>query len=440
MPSEAEVILHRVLKYAQETHWIRRVLAGLAVATLLVIGLIYAYGVLPRSYALSLSGGDVLSNRHFLAKVLQEEGLANGIHLVLRPTSDTHAALEMVSKHQLDMALVPGGVTRIYPHVQQVATLATETVHLVARPGIERLSDLKGKTVDLGPSRSVGIEVLTFLGLRESNDFAATSHSDSDLVALPDHDLPDALFVVSLVPSYLVDFLIREHGYHLVEIPFPKALTEREGWFSPAVIPPYSYGVSPAMPAKAMESVGVDMLLVANEDVNPAAIVRVMDTLFREGVQNRANITLSESGIEEPTGYPVSQAAFDYINRNDSVISKKTVDKAKDLFGAVMSLATSFLLVWKWFRPKPKEPPPEPTGDARVHELIAEMTALEGAIRRRGIIPPAEAAADLDRLGEIRAELLTISANFKMQQERLIETALIIVMDTRAALGHFRGN
>jgi hypothetical protein len=161
------------------------------------------------------------------------------------------------------------------------------------------------------------------------------------------------------------------------------------------------------------------MVLVANERTNPAAIVKVLETLFREGVQNRANITLSDSEkeMEEPTGYPVSPAAFDYLNRNESVISKKTFDKAKDLFGAVMSFATSVLIVWKWFRPKPKEPPPEPTGDARVRELIEELAGVE----------------DLSRLKEIRAELLALAAKMKMEDPGLIETALIIVMDTRAS-------
>jgi hypothetical protein len=232
----------------------------------------------------------------------------------------------------------------------------------------------------------------------------------------------------------VVDFMVREHGYHLVELPFPKALTEREGWFSATVIPAYAYGTTPPMPAKPMDSVGVDMLLVANEKTNPAAIVKVLDTLFREGVQTRANIELSESGIEESTGYPVSPAAFDYINRNDSVISKKTVDKAKDLFGAAMSLATSFLLVWKWFRPKPKEPPPQPTGDGRIRELIAELSAIEVEARAQGTLAAEEAAAKLDRLGSIRAEVVATAAAMKMDNEHLVETALIIVMDTRAAL------
>lgn len=434
MPSEAEVLLHKALKYAQETHWIRHALAGLVIAALLAVGLVYAYGVVPRSYTLSLTGGDVLSTRHFLAKVLREEAVGNGVNLVLRPTPNAHTALEMVSQHHLDMALVPGGVTRVYPHVQQVATLATETVHLVARPGIESVSDLKGKSINLGTGRAISMKVLDFLGLRDGIDYVATTYSETELVSLPAHSLPDAMFVVSLVPSYVVDFMVRDQGYHLVELPFPKALTEREGWFSTTVIPAYAYGTAPAMPAKPMDSVGVDMLLVANEKTNPAAIVKVLDTLFREGVQARANVELTESGIEESTGYPVSPAAFDYINRNDSVISKKTVDRAKDLFGAAMSLATSFLLVWKWFRPKPKEPPPQPTGDARIRELIAELTAIEERARKRGTGPAQDLAADIERLGVIRAEVVTLSAEMKMDNEHLVETALIIVMDTRAAL------
>ena len=421
MASEAEILLHRALNYARETHWIRRLLAGLAVGALLAIGLTYAYGVLPRSYTLSISGGNVLSTRHFLAKILQEEAVANGVHLVLRPTRDAHEALEMVSRHHLDMALVPGGQTHVYPHVQQVATLATETVHLVARPGIDKLADLKGRSINLGTTRGIALDVLNFLGLRESIDYVSAGLSDSDLVSLPDHMLPDVMFVVSLVPSHVVDYLVREHGYHLMEIPFPKALTERQGWFSATTIPAFSYGAAPAMPAKPMDSIGVDMLLVAHEKTNPAAIVKVMDTLFREAVQTRANIELTESGIEESTGYPVSPAAFDYINRNDSVISKKTVDKAKDLFGAVMSLATSCLLVWKWFRPKPAEPPPRPTGDARVRELIEELSALDDP-------------ADPARLDAIRSEVLTLSTTMNFDNRQLVQIALITIMDSRSKI------
>lgn len=420
MPSEAEIILHRVLKYAQETHWIRRALAGVAVLALLSIGVVYLYGALPRSYSLSLSGGEVLGNRHFLAKVLQEEGAGNGVHLVLRPMPNAQAALEAVSQRHLDMALIPGGMTRLYPHVQQVATLAPETMHLVARPGIERVEDLKGKVINVGSARAVTLDVLSFMGLRENIDFAISSRSDSELVAMPAHLLPDALVVVSLLPSYLVEFLVRERGYHLLEVPFPKALAARESWITPTTIPASTYGISPAMPAKPMEAVGVDMILVANERANPAAVIKVLETLFSPGVQTRANISLieSEAEMEEPTGYPLSSAASDYLKRNDSVISKKTFDKAKDLFGAVMSFATSVLIVWKWFRPKPAEPPPEPTGDARVRELIKELSSIE----------------DFGRLNEIRAELLALAAGMKMENPGLIQTALIILMDTRTSL------
>ena len=41
--------------------------------------------------------------------------------------------------------------------------------------------------------------------------------------------MPDAILLVSSVPSYLVEILVRKHHYQVMEIPFPESLALRHG-------------------------------------------------------------------------------------------------------------------------------------------------------------------------------------------------------------------
>ena len=73
MANEAHKLLDAFLLRIQKNAQIRKGLALILLIGLLGIVASFAYDFIPRHYSLSITGGDILSNRHYLARLLQDE-------------------------------------------------------------------------------------------------------------------------------------------------------------------------------------------------------------------------------------------------------------------------------------------------------------------------------------------------------------------------------
>ena len=163
--AEIEGLLGRLLAFLQSDRRVRLGIAAVLVAALLAVAGRSIYGLIPRHYTLSITGGDIVTNRHYLARVLQSEAKKQNITLIVRPVDDTTLALKMVSEGKLDLALIPGGLSTVFPNVEHVATVSPEMVHLLVKPGIQGMGTFAAtrstsarktatRTTSVSPSRS----------------------------------------------------------------------------------------------------------------------------------------------------------------------------------------------------------------------------------------------------------------------------------------------
>ena len=266
--AESEAVLKRLLDSLQRDRRVRLGIGACLVAVLLVLAVRAIVGLIPRTYTLTITGGEIVTNRHYLAKVLQDEAKKQRITLVVKPSHGARAALEAVSEGKVDLALVQGGLDATYSNVEHVATVVPELVHLLVKPGIKGMADLRGRSINLGPKnagvRDIGLVLTRFAGYTENADYVETNYADEALLALPEHKMPDAVVTISSVPSYLVEILVRKHHYQIVEIPFPEALALRHGWVANGQILEYTYNLNPPVPDRNIVTVAVNMHLVAN--------------------------------------------------------------------------------------------------------------------------------------------------------------------------------
>src|SRR5262245_47759603 len=106
------------------------------------------------------------------------------------------------------------------------------------------------------------------------------------LIAEPDPGrLPDAVFLVSTLPSTTAAYLVARHGYWLVPLPFAEAFAMRSlarmaqegeeaagrepivmGRVQAMTVPAFTYGVEPPVPEKPLATLGTRLLLVAHKD------------------------------------------------------------------------------------------------------------------------------------------------------------------------------
>ena len=237
----------------------------------------------PPTYHLRISGGHLLSNRHMLARQIQSEIAGHGFEVEVVPTGGATETLDMLDEGTLDLGLVAGHLDDGRDNIVQVAAIAPELLHLLVRPGIATIADLRGKMVQTGATgkatRDFVHETLSFAGLVPGRDYLEVGYDEDRLADLTGPQLPDAVFLLSFAPSPLADRLVREHGYHLMALPFGKALALRQNWAGPATIIGRTYAVEPPVPAEDLPTIGVTVMLVANRAL-PADAAAVVGSLL----------------------------------------------------------------------------------------------------------------------------------------------------------------
>lgn len=440
MANEAQKILDRLLERIQRNARLRNAVGVAALFALLGIGASFLYDVLPRQYALTITGGDILSNRHYLARILQKEAANNGVAITLDPMSGTKEALAAVNEGRLDMAVIQDGLENKYPNVRHVAYIAPEPLHLLVHPGIKDLSGLRGSRVNLGSSqggtRVVAKQVLEFSGLDDGVHYVETNFSPEELVQMRAEKLPEAIVIAAFAPSDAVEFLIKERSYVLLEIPFPAPLALRQGWVADSKILAYTYNVKPAVPERDIKTVGVNIHLVANKNVEARAVFKVLESLYAASLGTKLNFKLNEDQLATRSGYPLSEGSNLFLARKNPLLSSATLDKLKSLFGLMLSTASTFLVVFKWFKGPDPQPVPIQWDDAIFIGWLAQV----GEIEKRFDLGPAVAGrgAMRDFAGELQSQLASIKAdalqqagNAKLENPQLPQLLLMAIADAR---------
>jgi TRAP-type uncharacterized transport system substrate-binding protein len=334
--------------------WLRRYRTALALVALLFVAARSAYGLLPRAHALTISGGDILGERHLVARVLQAEAAKKGIVVTLRPLSDDREALEQVGSGKLDLAFVQGGPGPAVPGVEHVATVLSEPVHLLVKQGVRGMTDLKGRSIDLGPkasgAREIGLVLTRFFGFVENVDYVETNHTPEQLLAMPVQKLPDAAFVIASAPSALVDGLVHGHRYVLSDLSIVEQLSPGNAWVTGAQIPHSAYERSPPVPDRTLFTVAVSTYFVAGSKVDPAAVSGLLEVLFGPSVASVLRRPIDEKRIAAPSGYPASAGLTAYLARNDSLLTQAGLGKLAGVVGLVASLCGAAIVLFGWLR------------------------------------------------------------------------------------------
>ena len=374
-------------------------IALFAVIVLLGLAGKFAYDLLPRHYNVSLSGGSLLGNRHLLAKILSDESSQQNVSIRVVPTSGAFDALEQIEENKLDLALIQGGLDTSYRNVAHVATISPELIHFLVRPGIKTIKDIRGTIVNMGePSggtRILARQILDLSGLFQGVDYVETNFNDMDLIEMRPNRLPDVIVLISYTPSDVAEFLIKERGYDLIEMPFPPSLAIRLGWVADAKILGYMYSIIPPIPSQDIQVIGVNLHLVANKNTDPRAIAKVLETLYGPRVAARFHQPLSESTMLLNAGYPVSNGTELYLSRKAPLITDAMIDKIKALVGLLMTIGSTLLVVFKWLQIEPEKPltpetqaefpPPGPEGGSASNTPQPEIES--GQTTNRESIP-----------------------------------------------------
>lgn len=443
--------------------WRRLVKLLLIGVPVLLIGVWVYRSWAPRTYKAKMLV-DLDPNRALVAERLKKEASRHGLEVELQP--DPKGALEAIDlvdkPNPIDLALVPGGVaSRDYANVRQVAALSPEPLQLLARPELadEGVGRLKGKRVCLGPPSAsthfIARDVLAFAGLRASADYVADEASPQELhqqlerlrgLSGDEHKeavgkLPDAVFLLSTLPSLLAHDLVALAGYRLVALPFADAYcldrirqTETgevrvdRATFAAMDIPAYTYSVDPPIPAKPCRTIATRLLLIAYAPTDPEAVARLTETVFDGAIAGLVDPVPLKGHAPQ---FPLHAGAERYMRRSEPLLSPDMTAALGRAAGGVGALASGAVAIYSFLRLRQLR---------RFEAYYKEIRRLELIARGREDDPaaPVEPAARRayleERLLDLKSRALQDFASGGLKGEGLMSGIVSLVNDTRASL------
>jgi len=385
--------------------------------------------------SLTLTAGPAGTSRARVARELAAAAVARGLEVRLVEARNTDDELHRVDAGEIDLALVSGAYeTPHHAHIREVAPLYVEALHLLVRKPLEPsvalggLDGLRGRRVAVGAAGSANAalarSLLAFAGLRpraepSAGDFDAIDVDAAEIAARIARGergaLPDAIFDLATVPSTLAAPFLRDSEYALVPLPFAEAF--RLSWLGTqdapaddaidrnavldAVIPPFTYGIDPPMPAEALHTLGTELLLVAHDGVSRDTIERLLEAIFHSRFARGAYPSLTRPTLAAPTRLRHHPGTRDFLARYESFVTGEKIDELSNSLSIVGALAGGLLFFWQWRRQRRQEGLDEAVGHylVRVAGIEHRMAALE-----------LSATLELEPLAALRREVIELKS------------------------------
>ncbi len=289
---------------------LNRMRVGIGITVLVVILGLLAFGGLfvadrlgmstPLSSStrnLSLTTGSLAGRRNEIAaNYLAPAAKRNGLTIDIVPSIGSEDALDQVHAGKIDLALVGGGLsTEGRGNVREIIPLYVEPLHLLISPGLAaQMPNTDLSTMLRGHSVSfdlVGTGTHTLVeppdGLLGMLNLKATDFTESprslDQVADPNvacNSLPDAVFVLGPLLHPGAANLIARCDYHLRAMPFAEALHLKRNQIYPATIPDGAYRLDPAEPRGTLQTIGTQLLLVANNEIPDSVVQKLLAAIL----------------------------------------------------------------------------------------------------------------------------------------------------------------
>ena len=386
-----------------------------------------------RSYRLRIAAGDPHGHRYDLARVLVAEAARAQLVLDLVPTAGSDESLAEVAAGRIDVALIQGGLES-RPEIREVAVVVPEPLHLLVRPELLEtgIESLRNKRLNLSTAgsgtRKLALQALKMAGLKPG-DYVDEDRSYAELEALSAVDLPDAVFLVSPLPSRFAEWIVVERGYRLMAMPFGDAMSLRDNSLQDVIVPAYTYSVVPAVPQETVHTVASWMSIISHRDVPDAAIIRLLKAVFDGDFALVAELPpLDIEQITRRREFPLHPGTVTFLNRNQPMITGEFIEGVENLRSFLVSALVALFLAWRWYRSRSN------VGFERHLDDVSaiELEALE--LCRGGRLDDVAVSRLEQRLSQLKSDALEQFSAGKLRGDELLSSFLTHVADVRNCL------
>ncbi len=334
---------------------------------------------------------------------------AEGISLEILTTHGSVDNLRLLSEGKVDLAFVQGGVAppgRPGMQLESLGSLYLEPLWVFQRKGlgIQRLTDLKGRRLAIGPEGS-GTRALVELLLAE-NDLPAVGAQflsmDSGETArrLLDGSIDVAFFVAS-PESDLVASLLHDSRVELVSIQRAAAYARRHPFLRELTLPEGAEDLATNIPPRDVRLLATTSELVGKKDLHPAIVSLMMQVIDR--VHGGADWFSGEGDFPSPrhTSFPVAEEAERYFRNGPPFLQRylpfwaaSLLDRTKimilPLLGLLLPLFKIVPPLYRWRM------------RARIYRWYEELQEVDRRVLTASVD---EKSAYLDKLNELEREV-----------------------------------
>jgi TRAP-type uncharacterized transport system substrate-binding protein len=441
--------------------WVWKWLApAVGIAALGLAAFFYFHTPRERAFHLTMTAGNPANTRYQVTEALNPELKSCGLNLETKYSRGSEDALDLVNRGEIDCAFVQGGLgVGDRPNVRLVAIMQIEPLHLLVKKELadkvsERLSTLDGKTVNVDEpatgTHTLSVAVLAFAGLTphvegKSGGYHAKQLDRQKLMTADGSELPDAIFILSSLPSRAATHLVTRHGYQLVPLPFGEAFslssigehssqqheshTIDKGRTYAATIPAYTYGVDPAMPSKPLPTLGNRLLVVANKGVDPRAIERMIDCIYSSKFAQIEHPPLDAHMMDMAPEFPWHDGAEAYRQRNRPVVSGMVMDSAHKGFAIFAAAASGLFVLWQWLKTRSQFM--RDRGFSKYINRIAYIETAASHVESNEMGGVALLHELLEQLAVLKSEALARFTEGELSGHELMEGFLVQANDVR---------
>jgi TRAP transporter TAXI family solute receptor len=255
--------------------------------TLLAVGAFFLFRYIepPPPKEVSISTGAAAGAYYQYAQRYAEALKKHGVTLKILESKGSVENLARLQdpKQKVDFAFVQTGVigAEEYPELEALASVAFEPLWVLHKPTkkFERLIDLKGKRINVGPLGSgtnpVALAFLKANGIDSTNATFSNLQSKESAQALK-ADQVDAIMLVSSPSAEVIKTALND-GMQVLEFDHADAYVRRFPWMSKVTLPKGATDFATNQPSRDLQLVAANANLVARADTHRAIAFLIMD-------------------------------------------------------------------------------------------------------------------------------------------------------------------
>jgi TRAP transporter TAXI family solute receptor len=286
----------------------------------------YQFVAAPPPKAIRIATGDANGAYYAFAQLYRRRLATDGITLEVVQTAGSVENLERLRSGDVTLALVQGGTATAEDReqVRALGSLFLEPLWVFtgAHTDIQRLSDLRGARVAVGPVGSgtsvLATQVLSANGVTAAN--ATLTHRGPEAGQLLAGRSIDALLLVAAPSAPSVQALLRHPAIELFEFGRAPAYARVFPALTSVVLHEGVLNLERNIPPSDTTGVAVAAMLAARRDLNPNLVPALLDTVTRVHRQGGVLEQTGQFPSVELADLPLNDNAAAYISEGPSFL------------------------------------------------------------------------------------------------------------------------